>query len=57
MGASLNQQLFETMSIGIANLLFTLVAMALVDRVGRRPLMLLGSLGLSILYIVLALGC
>lgn len=53
-GASLHQQLFETVSIGIANLVFTLIAMALVDRVGRRPLLLLGSLGLSILYILLA---
>ena len=53
-GSSLNQQLFETISIGIVNLLFTLLAMWQVDRLGRRPLMLIGSLGLSIVYIVLA---
>lgn len=53
-GASLDRQLFETVSIGIVNLIFTLVAMWLVDRLGRRPLMLIGSLGLSILYIVLS---
>lgn len=53
-GASLNQQLFETVAIGIVNLLFTLLAMWQVDKLGRRPLMLIGSLGLSVIYIVLA---
>ncbi|WP_126246341.1 sugar porter family MFS transporter [Chitinophaga rhizosphaerae] len=54
-GADLNSQLFETISIGIVNLVFTLVAMWQVDKLGRRPLMLAGSLGLSVVYIVLAL--
>lgn len=53
-GASLDRQLFETVSIGIVNLLFTLLAMWQVDKLGRRPLMLIGSIGLSIVYIVLA---
>lgn len=53
-GATLNQQLFETVSIGIVNLLFTLLAMWQVDKLGRRPLMLIGSLGLSVIYLVLA---
>lgn len=54
-GASLDRQLLETVSIGIVNVVFTLLAMRLVDRLGRRPLMLIGSLGLAILYVVLAL--
>jgi sugar porter (SP) family MFS transporter len=54
-GADLNSQLFETISIGIVNLVFTLVAMWQVDKLGRRPLMLIGSLGLSVVYIILAL--
>ena len=53
-GANLDRQLFETISIGIVNLLFTLVAMWQVDKLGRRPLMLAGSLGLSVIYIILA---
>lgn len=53
-GSSLDQQLFETVSIGIVNLVFTIIAMSQVDKLGRRPLMLIGSLGLSVLYIVLA---
>jgi SP family xylose:H+ symportor-like MFS transporter len=53
-GASLDRQLFETVSIGLVNLVFTLLAMWQVDKLGRRPLMLIGSLGLSIIYLLLA---
>ncbi|MDO3626211.1 sugar porter family MFS transporter [Mucilaginibacter sp. BT774] len=53
-GASLDRQLFETVAIGLVNTLFTLLAMWQVDKLGRRPLMLTGSLGLSIVYIALA---
>ncbi|TCC92355.1 MFS transporter [Pedobacter frigiditerrae] len=53
-GANLDRQLFETVAIGVVNLIFTLIAMWQVDKLGRRPLMLIGSLGLSVLYIVLA---
>jgi len=53
-GSNLNQQLFETISIGIVNLIFTLLAMWQVDKIGRRPLMMFGSLCLSIIYIFLA---
>ncbi len=54
-GANLNEQLFETVAIGIVNTIFTLLAMWQVDKLGRRPLILIGSLGLSIVYIILAL--
>lgn len=53
-GADLDRQLSETVAIGIVNTLFTLVAMWQVDKLGRRPLMLAGSLGLSVAYLVLA---
>jgi SP family xylose:H+ symportor-like MFS transporter len=53
-GANLNRQLFETVAIGVVNLVFTLLAMWQVDKLGRRPLMLYGSLGLSLMYIILA---
>src|SRR5207253_5207868 len=35
---------------GSVNLLFTLLALGTVDRAGRRPLMLLGSAGLAVIY-------
>lgn len=53
-GANLDRQLFETVAIGAVNLIFTLLAMWQVDKLGRKPLMLIGSLGLSVVYIVLA---
>ena len=53
-GANLDRQLFETVSIGIVNLCFTVLAMWQVDKLGRKPLMLIGSLGLSIAYLGLA---
>ena len=53
-GATQDDQLLQTVFIGGVNLTFTLVAMALVDRIGRKPLMLIGSGGLAILYVVVA---
>ena len=38
----------QAIAIGIANLVFTLVGMALIDRIGRRPLLLGGALGMGI---------
>ncbi len=54
-GASLDRQLLETVAIGLVNLIFTVVAMWQVDKLGRKPLMLIGSLGLSIAYVILAM--
>lgn len=54
-GANLDRQLFETVAIGMVNLVFTLIAMWQVDKLGRRPLMLFGSLVLSVLYVLLAI--
>jgi MFS transporter, SP family, xylose:H+ symportor len=54
-GANLDRQLFETISIGLVNLVFTLIAMWQIDKLGRRPLILFGSLALSIIYIIMAL--
>jgi sugar porter (SP) family MFS transporter len=53
-GASKDDQLLQTVFIGGVNLLFTLLAMGLVDKIGRKPLMLLGSAGLAILYLFIS---
>ncbi|MXN90289.1 sugar porter family MFS transporter [Flavobacterium sp. Sd200] len=50
-GASQDDQLLQTVFIGGVNLVFTLLAMLLVDKLGRRPLMLLGAGGLAVLYL------
>lgn len=41
---------------GSVNLLFTLVAFGIVDRGGRRPLMLFGAGGLAVVYAILGIG-
>jgi MFS transporter, SP family, xylose:H+ symportor len=38
--------LLETVLLGAVNVVFTVLAMALVDRAGRKPLLLAGSLGM-----------
>ena len=53
-GASQDDQLKQTVFIGGVNLVFTVLAMLLVDKIGRKPLMLFGAGGLAILYIVVA---
>jgi sugar porter (SP) family MFS transporter len=40
---------------GSVNLAFTFVALGAVDRLGRRPLMLLGAAGLAVIYTILGL--
>lgn len=52
-GASKSEQLLQAVWISLANLVFTLVAMSLVDKWGRRPLMLIGAGGLAVLYVVI----
>lgn len=39
--------------ISLVNVIFTLVAISLVDRIGRRPLLLIGSLGMFVTLAVL----
>jgi SP family xylose:H+ symportor-like MFS transporter len=51
-GFSKDDQLKQTVFIGIINLLFTLLAMWQVDKLGRKPLMIIGSLSLAVLYII-----
>lgn len=38
----------QAIAIGIANLVFTIVGMALIDRVGRKPLLLGGAIGMAL---------
>jgi sugar porter (SP) family MFS transporter len=52
-GASQDDQLLQTVFIGGVNLCFTIAAMLLVDKIGRKPLMLFGFGGLAVLYLVI----
>jgi MFS transporter, SP family, xylose:H+ symportor len=50
-GFTKDDQLKQNVFIGIVNLLFTLLAMWQVDKLGRKPLMIFGSLSLAVLYV------
>ncbi|MCL6101328.1 MAG: sugar porter family MFS transporter [Bacteroidetes bacterium] len=52
-GYSVNDMLFNIVITGTVNLVFTLLAMRMVDSWGRRKLMLLGSVGLAVIYFML----
>jgi len=52
-GADRTEQLMQAVYIALANLLFTFIAMTLVDRLGRKPLMLFGAGGLAVLYVII----
>jgi sugar porter (SP) family MFS transporter len=52
-GYSVSDMLLNIVITGSVNLLFTLAAMRMVDSWGRRKLMLLGSSGLALIYIIL----
>ena len=55
-GYNISGILFDIVVTGVVNLVFTVVAIAAVDKAGRRLLMLMGSAGLAITYIVLGIG-
>ena len=55
-GYKVSDLLLNIVITGAVNLIFTIVAIGVVDKVGRRKLMLLGSAGLAIIYAVLGAG-
>jgi SP family xylose:H+ symportor-like MFS transporter len=54
MGASTDSSMLQTVIVGAANVLFTVVAMVCVDRWGRKPLLVLGAVIMAVS--MLALG-
>jgi len=54
-GYNINDMLFNIVATGTVNLLFTFVGMAVIDRWGRRKLMLLGFGGLAVIYLFFGL--
>ncbi|MCE9901299.1 sugar porter family MFS transporter [Raoultella terrigena] len=53
-GFDINSTLKSIVATGLINLIFTIAALPLVDRIGRRKLMLLGAAGLTIIYALIA---
>ncbi|HUT07654.1 MAG TPA: sugar porter family MFS transporter [Candidatus Latescibacteria bacterium] len=49
-GYGVSGVLFNIVITGTVNLIFTLIAIRLVDRLGRKPLMMAGSAGLAVVF-------
>ena len=54
MGATGDASMLQTVVMGVVNIIFTVVAIFTVDRVGRKPLLMIGSTGMMIGMAVLA---
>ncbi|MDP4333324.1 sugar porter family MFS transporter [Curtobacterium sp. A7_M15] len=54
-GMGSSASLLATVGLGVVNVVFTAVGMALVDRVGRRPMLLVGAIGMTVSLGALAL--
>lgn len=52
-GYAVSDTLFNIVITGVVNMVFTLVALGTIERLGRRRLMLIGSGGLAAIYVAL----
>jgi sugar porter (SP) family MFS transporter len=55
-GYGISGTLFNIVLTGTVSLIFTVIAMMVVDRHGRKVLMLLGAGGLAVVYVIIAAG-
>jgi SP family xylose:H+ symportor-like MFS transporter len=53
MGSSTDSSLLQTIIVGLVNLVFTVLAIFTVDKFGRKPLMIIGSIGMAVSMIAL----
>lgn len=55
MGASGDVSMIQTVVMGVVNILFTVVAILTVDKFGRKPLLIIGSVGMMIGMVALSI--
>lgn len=48
MGAGKDASMMQTVVMGLVNVIFTVIAIATVDKLGRKPLLMIGSVGMAI---------
>jgi SP family xylose:H+ symportor-like MFS transporter len=53
LGASTDSALWQTVIVGVANVIFTVVAILTVDRLGRKPLLVIGGVVMGVAMIAL----
>jgi sugar porter (SP) family MFS transporter len=56
LGSGSNVALLQTIVVGAVNLSFTIVAIRMVDRLGRKPLMIIGASGMGLSLIAMGLA-
>jgi len=55
-GTNTNIAMMQTVIVGAVNLLFTIIAIWTVDKLGRKPLMLIGSFGMGVSLVALGMA-
>ena len=48
LGAGADASMVQTVVMGLVNVIFTLIAIKYVDKIGRKPLLIVGSIGMAI---------
>jgi SP family xylose:H+ symportor-like MFS transporter len=56
MGSETHAALLQTVIVGAVNLTFTVIAIWMVDRLGRKPLMMIGSAGMGVSLLAMGLA-
>ncbi len=55
-GIGTDASFIQAILVGLTNLIFTILAMALIDKLGRKPLLIIGVSGIAIFMFLLAYG-
>jgi len=55
-GIGTDASFMQAILVGITNLVFTIAAMAMIDRLGRRPLLVFGLTGIAVCMLTLSYG-
>ena len=55
-GIGTDASFMQAMLVGLINLVFTIAAMALIDKLGRRPLLIFGLAGIAVCMLTLSYG-
>ncbi len=55
-GIGTDASFMQAILVGIMNLVFTIAAMAMIDRLGRRPLLIFGLTGIAVCMLTLSYG-